>query len=557
MIKTMVLVLLIPTSAQAYTLAFPGQHGCHEEITSSALRTVRANFNTAPPIVPTRNERALIDDLEWEADNDMRDLGAISLLLGVRDNDLKGYGADDTLEIVQLNGDPNLQHEHCLRAPDEDEPDGSMRAIADCQAFVHERVGEALQGLDENGVPDPNLRVHLPIDLALRGSRTDSLLPQFYVRMGMALHAVEDGFAHNFRTPDAMQITSVLNWSDYVEQHAVETRDGPPHETNIDDCHGSDPLRAERLQLATAATTEILQAALDPSLDVNAKQAQIDTTFAHYFTIMPGCDIHNQYCDPAENKLRDWFGCSFSPARSSGGVGALLAFFGLMAWRRSRRRAWLLALFISIASTVAHADEAPSPPSIPAHPVTPADEEKVQNGQEPGRDIKTPTVDEIKTLRHDKRLGSRVGFYAAFGGSIDRPAIDGVLALRVRLTERWVVGVDTEMNPWITTPGQVRLGAFNIYATLIRRYPLAWSRVNLRTTLHLGTSVQLLDLYGAERGSVGLFGGVAPLGIDVDLGHHWRFVLDPLGVYLPVPHLPGVPLFYLQFRCTLGFQFAA
>ena len=48
----------------------------------------------------------------------------------------------------------------------------------------------------------------------------------------------------------------------------------------------------------------------------------------------------------------------------------------------------------------------------------------------------------------------------------------------------------------------------------IRRYPMAFDRVNLRSSLHLGTSTLLFDVYGAPRYSTGPYAAVSLLGID-------------------------------------------
>src|SRR4051794_19496654 len=57
--------------------------GCHEPITAEALRMARSSYATAPVIVPTRDERALIDDVLFSPPADfIQDLGGMTLLLG-------------------------------------------------------------------------------------------------------------------------------------------------------------------------------------------------------------------------------------------------------------------------------------------------------------------------------------------------------------------------------------------------------------------------------------------------------------------------------------------
>src|SRR5213075_2642547 len=140
-----------PRGARAYTIASAISSGCHERITGEALRAVRQELASAAPLAADRNEQALIDDVEFPVPADLNDLGGATLLIGVRDNDLKGRQSNDVSELALVHGDPQLQREHCLRSSDDDEPDGSARAIESCRAFILERIGEALAGLDAGG----------------------------------------------------------------------------------------------------------------------------------------------------------------------------------------------------------------------------------------------------------------------------------------------------------------------------------------------------------------------------------------------------------------------
>src|SRR5690349_5854502 len=133
--------------AGAYTISSAISTGCHEQITADALRAVRQQLSTAAPIPADRNEQALIDDVEFAVPGDLDDLGGVTLLLGVRDNDLKGRQSNDVTELALVHGDPALQREHCLRGSDDDEPGGSSNAVANCRDFIRERVGQAVAGL--------------------------------------------------------------------------------------------------------------------------------------------------------------------------------------------------------------------------------------------------------------------------------------------------------------------------------------------------------------------------------------------------------------------------
>jgi hypothetical protein len=92
------------------------------------------------------------------------------------------------------------------------------------------------------------------------------------------------------------------------------------------------------------------------------------------------------------------------------------------------------------------------------------------------------------------------------------------------------------------------------YATLIRRFPMQFDRVNLRTSLHLGVSTLLFDVYGAPLYSTGPYIAISPLGIDYDFGGAVRLVIDPVEFALPVPLLGQLPLYYEQVRFMIGLQ---
>jgi hypothetical protein len=99
-----------------------------------------------------------------------------------------------------------------------------------------------------------------------------------------------------------------------------------------------------------------------------------------------------------------------------------------------------------------------------------------------------------------------------------------------------------------------RAGVAMAYATLIRRFPMRFDRVNLRSSAHLGASTLLFDVYGAPKYSTGPYVAFSPLGIDYDLGKSVRLVVDPVEFAMPVPLLGQLPLYYEQFRFMIGLQ---
>ncbi|HET7505579.1 MAG TPA: hypothetical protein VFK02_31380 [Kofleriaceae bacterium] len=631
-IGALLVVALAPAAAHAWAIGSQiNETGCHEPITAQTLRTVRAQFSTAPAIAPSRDEAAMIRAVLFSPPADFTDdLAGMALLLGVRDNDLKGINPLSSLDLIQVHGNPETQDEHCIRSADNDDAQGDRDALDACRAFIVATATEALDGLDATGQVDPASHMPLALYIAFRGRITPEL-PRFYVKMGAAMHALEDGFPHTYRTPDGMTVTTVLNWIDLVGGSYDEARDGPGHRAELDRCwDASDPTIHRNRELSTRAATELLAVALDPGLDRAHKIAGFGEVATRYLGYQPGCTAANQWCSPAEATVTNSMACTAGPGAAN--PAGVLVVLGLVFLARSRARrsrrprsgrlrriarrlgalAWnaglgrlaptcariarlavarlavarlavarlavIVALVVTALATPAHADPPPAParrpatapapdpsaapatqpaPDQPAVPVTEPEPEN-QPGKEPGRDIKTPTVQEVEKVREDKKLGSPWGVTATFGAAIDRPAAVASLGGRYRLTERWVVGLDAAWNPWVTTsPMAMHAGVATFYATLIRRFPMRYDRVNLRSSLHLGTSTLLFDVYGAPKYSTGLYGAISPLGLDYDLGKSVRIVLDPMEIALPVPLLGQLPLYYEQFRFVVGIQIGA
>ena len=664
---TVTLIAAAATPAAAWTIGSQLDYtGCHERITTTALRAARERYASAPVIPPTPDEQALIDGVQFVPPADFQhDLAAMSLLLGVRDNDLKGNNPLDSLQLVQVHGNPDTQEEHCIRASDDDGDAGDPAALERCRTFIHDRFAEALEGFGQNGEVAGDLRAPLAVWVSFAG-RVRPELPQFYVELGQAVHALEDSFTHTYRTSDGLEVTTVMNWIDYVSTGGADAdRDGPAHLSQLDDCESTDPLVMRNFKNANDAATALVELALDPALAYDAKLAGVDALLAKYLTYSPGCDNANGFCDAAELKVPATSSCN-----AGGGATGWLMVLALGAVLRKRRASGhepaplpdaddpgvapppkkhappvrrdddktpipggddpgiappkkamtcmhesstplidaaiatvvpeppregilppryargtatqfikrtgrLAALVIALlgAPRLVHAQPAADQPAVPVQPVptegadAPAvpvvpekagDAADAAKGKEPGRDVKTPTQGEVEKVREAKRLGSPFGFAAALGGSVDHGAFAGMVGGRYRINERWVVGLDAEWNPWVTTaPWKVMAGTASVYATIIHRYPMKLDRVNLRTTLNLGVSTLLFDVYGAPKYDVGPFVGISPLGIDYDLGGSVRLVFDPLEVAVPVPHIGLIPLYYEQFRTMIGIQIGA
>lgn len=546
-----VAVTLFALSTSRSASAFPIESGatqpCHEEITMAAWRQVQASLpEQAAPLSSRGDDDALIKDVPFTVPKSLQSIGPVTLLLGVRDNDLKEHGPTDLKNLAPEASDPDVQMEHCLRAPEHDEPGGTGPAVEACRAFIRGKLLRALDGLDENGLPDSRKREELEVSLAIR-DQIHVDVPLFFLNAGRALHALQDSFTHTFRNPDEPgKITVMLNFVDYTNGTLEEAVDGPPHASELDQCDDPDELRTERRELATEASGVTLLALLDPELDRAGKEKAIEDMLDSYVALdeTADCNIENDWCDAPEREYGSpALRCSSSGATPRASLLMLLPFVSLALLLRLRRRGSVAKLvaagaFVLVSGSgmgEARADESSGPIDGPASALS-------------GKS-NSATVGNID---HAGAFFGRV----ALGASYDNAALSGGLGTRYQLSRRWMVGLDAEWNPYIaTSPGKLRSGSGNAYLSLIRRFQLRYQSVNIRTTASLGASMLLFDLVGADKYSVGPFFGLSFLGVEWKVARGFYLTLDPTYIAIPVPSLKGVPFMYAQYRFLLGVEF--
>ncbi len=543
------LISALPRGAAAFTVETVATRGCHEEITGDAWRAVIAG---RPELVepPSRgDDETVIADAPFTVPGDLNDIGAVALLFGVRDNDVKGMPATAFDEMAGINSDPRRQPLHCLRSAAQDEPDGSRAALADCHAYVRDMLLSALDGVDEQGLPDAQRREALEVTLALSGQRTIDL-PLFHLRAGRALHAIEDGFTHTFRSrQDPHRITVVLNWVEFAENELDEARDGPAHLRELDRCDDPDDLRRERRLLAVEAAAAALGILLDDSLDRAGKGAEVDAMLQRYLAYdeAANCTDDNDWCDAAElDYAPSACGCRAVGSRSAFGALAPLALLQLLLVARWRRRARNGAALGALGATLlggraGYAAESEGTEEAPHGVDSPALALKGKSeAGKPGR---------------EDPAGSFFG-RVALGAAYDKPGFSGGLGLRYQISRPLMLGFDSEWNPFVAlSPTRLRAGTINSYVSLIRRFQMKYESVNIRTSAAAGVSVLLFDLVGAPAGSVGPFLGLSLLGLEWKATPGFYLTIDPTYIAFPIPHLTGVPFGYLQYRFLVGVEF--
>ena len=149
-----------------------------------------------------------------------------------------------------------------------------------------------------------------------------------------------------------------------------------------------------------------------------------------------------------------------------------------------------------------------------------------------------------------------LGAYLGVSGSATDEAAAVTLGARLRVSLHWTFGLDGEWNPFIAVNGPSRLhsGAANLYGTAIFRVPLAYERVNLRITASFGASRILMDLYGVDEDSIGIYAGVSPLGVELKASRLFYVILNPLNFAAPVPQITSIPYWYPQYRVSVGLE---
>jgi len=544
------MVALLASPAHAFTVQSPATRGCHEEVTIEAWRRTVADLpeRTMEP-APTREDTALIRDVPFDVPEDLQQIGLVTLLLGIRQNDIADLATTSLSDLAQVNSDPRAQRQHCLRAPGQNEPNGSKEAHADCQDYIREELRAAVSALGDDGLPDASKREEIEVSLAIRG-KVKVKVPAFHLHAAHALHALQDSFTHTYRDPEtALKIRVVLNFAEFAENKLDEAVDGPPHLSEMDRCDDPDALRTQRHELAIEASAAALSALFETQRP-EAKLQAIDDVVTKYtsFDKSVDCTFDNNWCDAPEHDY-DTTACGCRAAGASprgsatpslfAGMLALLA-VGVRATRKRSR--WVRVAASVVFAAVGLGMSAPSAQAAETGGIT-APVAALEGNSD------------AATLAKKDRAGA---FFAraALGASYDKPGLSGGLGLRYQLSEAFMLGFDAEWNPWLAiSPGKLRAGAGNAYVSLIRRWQLRYQPVNIRTTLSAGASYLLFDLVGAPKGSFGPFFGVSLLGVEWKLARGFYLTIDPTYIAIPVPHVTGVPFAYTQYRFLLGLEF--
>jgi hypothetical protein len=312
--------------ANAYNVQTGLTEGCHERITAKAFLAFLDSPAWAEVVVP---EGETWRDLARPLNRWLLDAGLIqedlsepqlfvlfSLIVGVRAPDTNGHSTSDlaTQRSIHANPRAEAQYLHALRAPQDDEPDGSRRAVMGTRASIRRSFSDAAAAWRE---PSEVQISTAPVTLDFYDLfPVEIWLPGFL--LGEAVHSLQDSFAHTVRSDalDFTKIAYVLNYVDAIYKSFEESRDGIAHSGHLDRCD-SDDLGALR-EAGDLATEELLGALIETQVgDASA----VDDFLDRWVTLQEGCTFENDFCgnpsglaaarmDPSGPILPKWMSCS-------------------------------------------------------------------------------------------------------------------------------------------------------------------------------------------------------------------------------------------------------
>jgi hypothetical protein len=151
-------------------------------------------------------------------------------------------------------------------------------------------------------------------------------------------------------------------------------------------------------------------------------------------------------------------------------------------------------------------------------------------------------------------ISRRFGVLAGGGIAIDDGGYQLLVGARYDISRTITVGANAEYSPWIsfatrrTSAGTTNFYAVGIYRWAVRDY------LELRLTLGAGVSALAFDTWAAQRGSVGPYFAVTPIGVGMRMTGHLRLLIDPGEFALEIPQTRGIPMIYREHRFTVAIQ---
>ena len=580
-----------PSTSLAYATGSSATKDCHEQIVWVALDGSAYPDGATPPA--SEEAERLANQLPIEVPGRHQNLWAVSTVIGTRWPDFEGAQPSDFIALNGVHLDPNDQREHCLRGPGQDDtpgdPSGSRAAVASCRAFILEQVDLAL---GDGDTIDVNATETQEMWLSFVGE-DDVEVQTFGFHVGQALHAIQDSFSHTVRTDDGHGVRHVLNYIEVADGTLDPAVDGHEHSSALDDCELGTPLLNDRVLQATQASTDLLAALADGEGGREGRLVRVRAMLDNWLAFAEGDPCVNDIssCDPPELRQTEAGGCAAGGPIGGGAFALLMGVIGLAVFRRrSPAVAALLVCggLLSAPAASAQAGEerdgleasegetevAPPDPEQMRHAQAQASAEAAASGNDTvdeavaeaeaeGRVVVGVDTEEDEIAVIERReveaedggaaVNNGVGIHAAIFGSIDDAGFGASLGVRIPLTPRFILGVDAEYDGWYSIEsGAFNVGALNGYLTGI----IVWAtldKVEIRTNIHAGVTVQLGELYNNDQFSVGPMFGITPVAIAVRVSRMIRLNIDPGGIFVEIPRIsPGPPLLRRSHRLMIG-----
>jgi len=299
------IVLLHAGDANAFQIGTAFTEPCHEHMSVSPLSCIEGGLwgpgktgCTGSPIFPPVDMGAdhvtaaiadmFADMMGVTVESDRDRLILLSLVAGCRYPDILGQSAYDLATMRPNLLSDDHEHRHFIRRSNDDGPTGDASAVQAATAFIRSEIAAALAA---SSLPEDQRMATHTVAIDFYGEVEVTLYEPLF-RLGVALHAFEDSFAHTVRSGDLVTIVAVLNSIEALSGTLVESRDGIAHSMAMDRCMEQ---AAPVAEVAAVAVAELVSAvAIQASGRSGSAVGEVLERWLH---LQPGCNETNDWCN--------------------------------------------------------------------------------------------------------------------------------------------------------------------------------------------------------------------------------------------------------------------
>ena len=295
------LLLVIPCQSKAFTIGSAFTDYCHESMTINGFSSFA---QTADIKVNQVFLEEFVDDPVWlqvaeYLEKNMQDIPAlnnlqrmmlITLFVGVRYPDQKGFALLDINSLRLIHLAEEGQEEHALRSKDDEGAKGNKQAVVRIKSFILSRVDLAREAFVNGSFYEQTEEVGFWLEYY--GEIPIRVWKPLFL-LGTAAHALQDSFAHTYRSSDGMTIYAVANYLEGFDDDHHEGKDGPRHSDYLDSCNKEDvqPLAS----LAPQATAELFAAAA-AYFNNEEDRVLVEEALDKWLAYEEDCAFEQSYC---------------------------------------------------------------------------------------------------------------------------------------------------------------------------------------------------------------------------------------------------------------------